>query len=69
MSDRVVKEIWGRIKVNWEAIDALGAVSGQLMIWDTRSISVLNSWKDVFSLLVLVEDMKNNSIMAPQVRL
>lgn len=29
---------------------------------DTRLVSVINSWKDVFSISVLVEDLKNNSI-------
>eukprot|EP00268_Persea_americana_P001437 TRINITY_DN10442_c1_g1_i1.p1 TRINITY_DN10442_c1_g1~~TRINITY_DN10442_c1_g1_i1.p1 ORF type:complete len:115 (-),score=26.44 TRINITY_DN10442_c1_g1_i1:3-347(-) len=60
VSDRLVKEIWGRRFVKWVAVDAVGA-AGRLLMWDTRSVSVLNSWKDVFSLPVLVEDLENNS--------
>lgn len=42
-------------------VDAVGAAGGSLLMWDTRSVSVLKSSKDVFSLSVLVEDLKNNS--------
>ena len=59
--DRVVREIWGRRNVKWVAIDAVGAASGLLTIWDTHLVSVVKSWKDVFSLSVLVEDLTNNS--------
>lgn len=61
VSDMLVKEIWGRRYVKWVAADAVGAAGGLLLVWDTRSVSVLNSWKDVFSLIVLVEYLEKNS--------
>ena len=57
VSERVVKEIWGRRQVDWVAVEAVGAASGLLTLWDTRTVSVERSWVDVFSLSVLVEDL------------
>ena len=61
ISDRGVAEIWGRRYVNGVAVDAVGAARGLLLMWDTRSVPVLNSWQGAFSLSVLVEDQTNNS--------
>ena len=52
-----MKEIWGRRNVKWVAVDAVGAAGGLLTLGDTRSVSMVKSWKDVFSLSVLVEDL------------
>lgn len=56
-SDRQVKEIWGGRNIKWVVVDAVGAAGRLLLMWDTRSISMLNSRKDAFSLSVLVEDL------------
>lgn len=61
MSDRVIKEVWGRRNVKWVVVDAVGAAGGLLRLWDTRYVSVLQSWKDVFSLSILAEDLKNSA--------
>ncbi|XXG82698.1 hypothetical protein AAC387_Pa10g0596 [Persea americana] len=61
VSERVVREIWGRRNVKWVTVDAVGAAGGLLTLWDTRSVLVVKSYKDVFSLSVLVEDLMNNS--------
>ena len=31
------------------------------MLWDNRSVSIINGWKDAFSALVLVEDLDKKS--------
>ena len=61
VSDRIVAEIWGRRHVKWVAVDAVGAAGGLLLMWDTRSVTVLDSWHGAFSHSVLVEDQTNNS--------
>lgn len=43
------------------AVDALGAAGGQLLLWDTRSMLMVKSWKDVFSISILVEDLTTNT--------
>lgn len=67
--ERVLKEIWGRRLVDWVAVEAVGAAGGLLYLWDTRTISVERSWVDVFSLSVLVEDLKNNKKLASNLSL
>ena len=44
VSERVVKEVWGRRQVKWVAVEAVGAVGGLLTLWDTRTVSVERSW-------------------------
>ena len=43
------------------AVDAVGSSGGQLVLWDSRSVSIINEGKDVFSALVLVEDLDSKS--------
>lgn len=45
----------------WEVVHAVGAAGGLLLLWDTRAVSVIKRWKDVFSMSVLVKDLNNNS--------
>lgn len=42
-------------------VDTIGPTGGLLLMWDSRSFSLLNSWMDVFSISVLLEDLKNSS--------
>lgn len=39
-------------------IDAAGGI---MLLWDNRSATVEKSWRDGFSISVLVEDLKNNT--------
>lgn len=57
MSDRVVKEIWGGSHLKWLRLDAVGATSGVILLWDIRQISVASMWKGVFSVSAVVEDL------------
>ncbi|XXG61223.1 hypothetical protein AAC387_Pa04g2934 [Persea americana] len=40
VSERVVKQVWGRRQVDWVAVEAVGVASGLLTLWDTRILSV-----------------------------
>lgn len=42
-SDRQVKEIWGGRNIKQVVVDAIRAADRLLLMWDTRSISMLNS--------------------------
>lgn len=44
-----VKQIWGKRYVKWEVVDATGSAGGLLTLWVSRSISVIISWKEEFS--------------------
>lgn len=61
ISDATANQLWGKRYVKWVAVDAVGSAGGMMMLSDSHSISVINSWKDVFSLSLLVEDLTNNS--------
>lgn len=61
VSDRVVNGVWSRRHVKWVSLDAVGTAGGLLVMWDTQSVAVLNSWKGDFSLSVLVEDLRNSA--------
>lgn len=43
VSNRIMKEIWGKRFVKWVAVDAVGAAGagGLLLLWDTRSVLVV----------------------------
>ena len=43
VSKRFVKEIWGRRNIKWVAVDAVGAAGRLLMLWNTRSVSMVKS--------------------------
>ena len=43
VSEKVVKEVWGRRQVDWVAAEAMGASGGLLTLWDTGSVSVVRS--------------------------
>lgn len=32
-----------------------------MILWDSRSVKVLKSWRDVFSVTLVVEDLSNKS--------
>lgn len=48
VSDSIIKEVWGSRFINWVVVDAKGSSGGLLMLWDSRSVSIIKSGKDVF---------------------
>lgn len=61
LSEKIVKEVWGSIFVNWVSADAVGSAGGFLLLWDTRHVTVSNNWKGEFSVSVEVKDLASNS--------
>lgn len=61
VSDSIIKEVWGSRFINWVAVDAVGYSEGMPVLWDKRSVSIINSRKDLFSPSVLMEDLDNKS--------
>lgn len=43
------------------SVDAVGSAGGIIILWECRFINVLSKWKDVFSVSILVEDLKIKS--------
>lgn len=62
VGDSIIKEVWGSRFINWVAVGAVGSSGGVFVLWDNRSVSIINSWKeDIFFASVLVEDLENKS--------
>lgn len=59
VTERIMKEIWGSRFIGWVAVEVVGSAGG-LCYCGTRSVKILNSWSDVFSVSVLVDDCPIN---------
>ena len=51
VNEKIVKEILGTRFIGWVAVESVG--------WDSRSVKILKSWRDGFSVSVAVEDLSN----------
>lgn len=61
MYDKIIREKWRNGYVKWECVNSIGAAGCILLLWNNRHISICNSWKDIFSISILVEDSGKNS--------
>lgn len=61
MNDSITTKVWGNRSINWVSIDAMGTISGILLLWDSRSVRASDKGKREFPVLVLLEDLLNNS--------
>lgn len=61
MIDSIVREVWGGTHIEWVCLDAVDSVGGILLLWDSRSTKVLDSWKCKSLVSAWVEDLANNS--------
>lgn len=60
--DSLVKEVWGTSPAKWCCGDAVGSVGGILVVWSSRSFLFKDRWVGTFVILVLLEDLTNNSV-------
>lgn len=53
VSGKISKELWASPYVEWVVVDAVGSADGIIVLRDSRFVTLLNKWKDVFSASVL----------------
>ena len=52
----------GTSPAKWCCGDAVGSVGGILVVWSSRSFVFKDRWVGTFVILVLLEDLTNNSV-------
>lgn len=61
MNNSITTKVWGNRSINRVSIDAMGTISRILLLWDNRSVRASDKGKREFPVLVLLEDLLNNS--------
>lgn len=45
--------------IGWMAVKSVGSAGGTMIMWNSRSVKIFKSWRDVFSASVVVKGLSN----------